>query len=211
MKYDLVRMRASKSSKYDVNLKNSLFNESETLREALQIPMSAIPRSVEFSEIFAERMDSLFQSGDRFFHIEIQTKASTAMGWRMLDYLLKITAQYGQRNLQSAHNIKQLVLYVGTKIVNWEIKVETRRFAYECPVRDIRTVFEDPQAFLDPSCHPDDWVLAVVCMPMPDFGHWRKVASMLARLSSDIAIRASLQAKLLLFATLRELPLGQIQ
>jgi len=110
MKYDLVKMRTRKSSKYDVNLKNSLFNESATLREALKIPTSAIPRSVEFSEIFAEHMDSLFQSGDSFFHIEIQTKASTAMGWRMLDYLLKISAQYGQRNLHSAQNVKQLVL-----------------------------------------------------------------------------------------------------
>jgi len=34
---------------------------------------------------------------------------------------------------------------------------------------------------------------------------------MLARLSSDTATRGSLQAKLLLFATLRELPLAQIQ
>jgi len=48
-------------------------------------------------------------------------------------------------------------------------------------------------------------------MPMADFGHWRKAASMLARLSSDTATRGSLQAKLLLFATLRELPLAQIQ
>lgn len=204
MHFDLIRMRRSRTGKYDVLFKHLFSMQESSLRKLVGAP-GAKSLPIEFSELFAKRADALLELDGNLLHVEFQTKNEADLPWRMLEYYVRIINTHANGQPQMPVNLKQLVLYIGTPRTELQDRFETQALRFRFSAKDIRS-FSTSSSWLIDSHLPEDWVLGVLCMDEPHHDAWIAVARKVQALRGGEEMRGRAAAQLLIAATLREVP-----
>jgi len=118
--------------RFDEAIKEIL--QSTHLRLLEKLSGSTVKRwlNVELPQTQMRRIDLLAElANGELFHMELQTRNDARIGWRLLDYRLRIEEALGQEP-------EQIVLYIGWEQMRMPAVLERPRLRFEYTVMDIR-------------------------------------------------------------------------
>ena len=140
--------------KYDYTLKDLFKDIPSTLLKLLTGFREGKFLDIQFPEIKCRQPDLLLELPDStIFHLELQSSYDSTMLLRMLEYHFLIYQQHGRE-------AKQLLLYVGDELAEFENAINLTSLQYSYEVQDIKDI--DCMYLLE-SDKPEDIVLAILC------------------------------------------------
>ncbi|WP_156899571.1 hypothetical protein [Pleomorphomonas koreensis] len=202
-------LRESKKSKYDLEMKNFLWDKRSILKTLLDLDGGA-DLVTELPGLDGRSVDSLVGFSDAIVHTEFQTKSDDLMCMRMLEYyisILKITTENGR----GGREIIQSVIHVGSGPNKMAYLLKRDAISYSYSMRSITDYYDKCRQLHDPT-HPIDRILLVVCKPTIDHNEWVDTAKFLAKYTRENRRdSANLKAYLLIASLLKKVPIKTVR
>jgi hypothetical protein len=203
---DLIRIRESKISKYDITLKKLISLTNARLREMLGLPDNGYLLREEFPDWDQLRSDTIYYARPDIHHVEFQTQNDSGMPLRMFEYFYRILRHWENVAGVPLGNIEQQVLFIGHGAVTMPSTFKHGRTTHHYDVKDLKKFSERWFDELNGSLDAEDWILAYLTAPtMPD-DSWRALTDrIVVHIQNESPPATDLPALLIIAAVLRNI------
>ncbi|WP_037084644.1 hypothetical protein [Neorhizobium vignae] len=202
---NLVRIRESKISKYDITLKKLISLDNARLRDILELPRGGFLLREQFPDWDELRSDTLYYRSQNIYHVEFQTENSSEMPLRMFDYFGRIQTHWKNALGRPLKEIFQQVLYIGSDNLTMSAIFQRGRTTHEFDLKDLKRFSEKWFGVLERSPNPEDWILGSLTAQDLGEAYWLDLAERIVSHIQQTAPPATdLPALLIIAAVLRK-------